>query len=374
VGFTLIELMVVILIIGILVSLLLPAVQNAREAARRAQCQSNLRQIGLALMNYEGKFKTYPPGTVNILYGGAFDQSGFRFDWPFEATTSQIGFAGGVGSIGGAPSIVNQAGPGAALHGTSWMLFILPDIDQGQIYNYWNFNYNVWWNGTFPTVVNMGTGNAQYFPAQSEIKIFYCPSRRSEMDVRSKFGNCFRVDPNWTGGGNDYGGCAGSGIVFNDFFNRALYDLLPGQLAANPLLSFEPAPLHRGVFYGNSNTRISDVSDGTSNVILVGEVMRMNGLQQTNFQQNVNTPAPTTNPLVISSDGWAWGGAATLFSCRFGINKGVHYDNPGSSHAGQVAIFLFCDGSVHTISPSVDLTVFQNLGNIANTMPIPPFE
>src|SRR5262249_16638884 len=97
-------------------------------------------------------------------------------------------------------------------------------------------------------------------------------------------------------------------------------------------------------------------------------------LQMTNFQNNVNSPAPVTNPLLISSDGWAWGGAATLFSCRFGINKGVHYDNPGSSHAGQVAMFLFCDGSVHTISPSVDLTVFHNPGHIANTMRLPPSE
>src|SRR5579872_6335691 len=374
VGFTLIELMVVILIIGILVSLLLPAVQNAREAARRAQCQSNLRQIGLALANYEGRNKVFPPGTVNMLYGGSFIQGGFRYDYPFEATTAQLGFAGGVGSIGGAPAIVNQSGPGAGLHGTSWMLFILPDMDQSQIYSYWNFNYNVWWNGTFPTIVDMGTGPQQFFPAQTEIKLFYCPSRRGEMNVRSNFGNCFRVNPNWQGGGNDYGGCAGSGVVFNDFFNRAVFDLLPGQLAINPTLSYPPAPLHRGVFYGNSNTRMSDVSDGSSNVILAGEVMRMNGLQMSNIQQNVNSPLPAANPLLISSDGWAWGGAATMFSCRFGINKGVHYDNPGSSHTGQVAQFVFCDGSVHTISPSVNLTVFQNLGNIGNSVPIPPFE
>lgn len=374
VGFTLIELMVVILIIGILVSLLLPAVQNAREAARRAQCANNLKQIGLAIMNYEGQHKTYPPGTINILYGGAFNQSGFRIAWPFEATTAQMGFAGGVGSIGGIPGIVNQSGPGAGMHGTSWMLFILPNIDQGNIYNYWNFNYNVWYNGTFPTIVNMGTGTVTYYPAQTEIRVFYCPSRRSEIDVRAKFGNCFRVNQNWTGGGNDYGGCAGSGIVFNDFVSRAVYDLLPGQLSINPLLTYEPAPLHRGVFYANSNTRENDVSDGTSNVIMVGEVMRMNGLQLNNIQQNVNGPLPATNPLLISSDGWAWGGASTLFSCRFGINKGVHYDNPGSSHMGGIAQFLFCDGSVHSITPNVNLTVFQNLGNIANTMPIPPFE
>jgi prepilin-type processing-associated H-X9-DG protein len=91
--------------------------------------------------------------------------------------------------------------------------------------------------------------------------------------------------------------------------------------------------------------------------------MRMNGL----FQQNVN-------PLLISSDGWAWGGAATMFSCRFGVNKGVHYDNPGSNHPGGVAQFLFCDGSVHPLNQQLNLTVFQNLGNVANGMAVPPLD
>lgn len=378
VGFTLIELLVVITIIAILVSLLLPAVQQAREMARRTQCQNNLKQIGLALMNYESNNKLFPPGTVNQLYGGDFTQSGFRYAWPFEATTTQVGFSGGLTAIGGQPANVVQSAPGAYLHGSSWMLFLLPNVDKGNIYNLWNFNFNVWYNGSplYATTLDMGTGPQSFMPAQEEVPSFYCPTRRTSIDVRAKTYNCFRVDQNWTGGGNDYGGCGGSGVLFNDFFNRATWDLQPAQLSVNSTTSLLPATLHRGVFYVNSNTRMADISDGTSQSLMVGEVMRMNGFVLQAFSPvNPANPNPTLiNPLLQSSDGWAWGGAATLFSCRFGIGKGIHYDNSGSSHTGGIAQYLFADGSVHTLNPQLNLTIFQNLGNIANGVPVSKFD
>lgn len=126
-AFTLIELLVVIAIIAVLVALLLPAVQYAREAARRTQCRNNLRQMGIALLNYEGLHRTFPP-----------------------SSTSQIDFG------------VWSANP-TAYHLHSWATFLLPYLDQGVLYGTINFNVSA----VAPANINQ---------AATKLNVYRCPS------------------------------------------------------------------------------------------------------------------------------------------------------------------------------------------------------
>jgi prepilin-type N-terminal cleavage/methylation domain-containing protein len=103
-GFTLIELLVVIAIIAVLIALLLPAVQQARESARRAACRNSLKQIGLALHNYESSFTTFPPGSTSMIDYGVWSSNPAEY------------------------------------HLQSWASLILPNLDQSALYNQVNYN------------------------------------------------------------------------------------------------------------------------------------------------------------------------------------------------------------------------------------------
>lgn len=126
-GFTLIELLVVIAIIGIIVALVLPAVQAAREAARKASCKNNLKQLGLALHNYETTYRVFPPGYVH------------RF-----------------GPAGSAVQSANHAG-------LAWGAMMLPQLEQEPLYKKFNPDVPIW-------------DNVNLEPRELHLSVFLCPS------------------------------------------------------------------------------------------------------------------------------------------------------------------------------------------------------
>ena len=364
-GFTLIELLVVISIIAILIAILLPAVQQAREAARRSQCQNHLKQIGLALHNYQTAHGVFPPGIVVSRFSIS---TGKRTNDPQESID---------------PNGLNLSG----LHGVSWMLHVLPFMDYGDVYKaYSECDGNVWFHGTVAPLICPSTApQLGSSPAiLNDIPAFYCPSRRSNMDT-IKFNNTYRVDVNYTKGGNDYGGCAGSGILFDDLSEtpagngsvlRAVYTMTATQSAVPNNILFGQTGQNMGVLFSNSSTRVTDISDGTSNVIMAGEMARFR--TQAIAGQDVRRK---------SSDGWAWGGAATLFTtsitpsliaptaqnrARGGINKGDHYSAPASDHTG-LAQFCLADGSVRSLNENINELILANLGNISSGVAVGQF-
>ncbi len=128
-GFTLIELLVVISIIGILVGLLLPAVNQAREAGRRAQCQNNMRNVVLGLLGYANKRNAFPP-------------AGVFFENPAATTPQTSILAQALGtSTGIAATALNRAGH-------SWVYDILPELDQQDLYNAWTIPFTYWATGS----------------------------------------------------------------------------------------------------------------------------------------------------------------------------------------------------------------------------------
>ena len=207
-GFTLIELLVVIAIIAILVALLLPAVQQAREAARRTQCKNNLKQIGLALHNYHDVARTFPPGWIAV-------------------------------DVSGAPS----AHEGTS--GVGWAAMILPHLEQSNLYTLFNASLPL----TDPA-------NAAFL--HNQVPGYLCPS-----DPQPEFFNLAEE-----GGGAilaklpiaNYIGCFGTEEL--DGCENA-----PGDL---PVMA-DGTCRGDGIFYHNSRVRIADVTDGTTNTYMVGE-------------------------------------------------------------------------------------------------------
>jgi len=346
----LVELLVVITIIGILIALLLPAVQAAREAARRISCTNNLKQIGLAIHNYAQANKVFPPGTIS--------NAGTGVTYPYNVWGEALSTA-------------------TFNHGTSFLLRIMAYIEGDNIAKNWTKDVVTGLPRTPPPwspASNAGT-LALPGPAAMDVNGFYCPTRRHELRSEDTV-MMPNVPYTWAGGGTDYGGCSGRHSAFgssNHFLDDAgkSCQFFPGVTIPDVVYLTKPSDnnnvgppnLRWGVFGRvNYSTSFAEIKDGTSNTIITGEMQRL------------TDPTTTASPLGygISHDGWSVGGTSTLFST--GVNmrdpaKPLMNNNvwmsPGSDHAGG-AHFGLGDGSVRFISDSINGNVFALLGSMAD--------
>jgi len=264
-GFTLIELLVVIAIISILMALLMPAVQMAREAARRTQCRNNLHNIGLALLNYETDNQCLPPGWL----------------------TSRVG---------------NYTYPGY----TSWLIAILPQIEQQTLFNSINSNLPSWDPANLTSV-------------SQRVELYLCPSDRYNAGrFQARF-----LGYDLTLSYSNYVGNLGTDFILD------YYDYGSG---------LQPD----GVLYRRSNTFMRDITDGTSLTLLAGE--RIN-------------EDPMCRPM------WGFGATSVVTAdSSHGISQGEHEGFWGFSTAHSPgAHFVMCDGSAGLVNRMIDLKVFMNL-------------
>lgn len=293
-GFTLIELLVVIAIIGVLVALLLPAVQSAREAANRARCQNNLKQLGLAAQEYHDSFNSFPSG------------------WYCMAPTydSNNNLTGGD---------INCATPYIPYQPYMWGLLpaLFSKLEQVNLYNELNLN--------FPPALPNGVPIPQNSTAvRRTLDVLVCPSNRRPQAV-SQAGTTAKYGP------SDYRGNQAGGML----------------LAANGTTcpTLDPTNIYcdnvdNGVTYQNSTVNIADITDGTSNTLLIGESLTGNWSQATSCCVRTNIDRTINQPIVIS-----------------GVN---YYTYWMSKHPGQVQ-FVNCDGSIRPVSQNINKIVLNKL-------------
>jgi prepilin-type N-terminal cleavage/methylation domain-containing protein/prepilin-type processing-associated H-X9-DG protein len=332
-GFTLVELLVVITIIGILISLLLPAVQAAREAARRLQCTNNLKQISLACLNHEHVNKFLPT-------------EGWGYNFAGEASR---GF--------------DKKQPGG------WHYNILPYMEQQPLHD---LGAGLAWNTTAAYA-------AKSQRISTPLAAFICPTRRRVRAypfwIPTVNGSVIyrNVTPQpATIGRTDYAGSGGDCTTLSN----AAWDIPTGDSWTDSTWARQAGASDDGVFFLRSRTKIADISDGTANTYLVGE-------KAVNPDHYDDGQPPNDDQGWDSGFDWdtiRWCGVTLSWPPARGAASSTYrpvQDTPGytneayfgSAHAVSFNM-AFCDGSVRWINYSIDLETHHRLGTRAEGAPI----
>jgi prepilin-type N-terminal cleavage/methylation domain-containing protein/prepilin-type processing-associated H-X9-DG protein len=294
-GFTLIELLVVIAIIAILIALLVPAVQKVREAAARVQCVNNLKQIGLAMHDYHGAMKAFPPG--------------------YYSTQTYVD-----GSTDTSP-------------GWGWATYILPYLDQGTLYQQFDLTQPV----------------QNFAGIQTMLPVYLCPS-----DITGT--GAFAVtDKNWNtvclAAPTSYAGCCGANVKTTDATGN-------------------------GILYRNSAVTFNQITDGTSNTVLVEERAFANvmGTWAGAINNGICNQGAYNPDAVPGKLGQGAGDLVLVHAGTINNASGRNLDDCTSRHPGG-ANFLMADGAVHFFrsvqSKSSDQAILNAMGTSAGGETVP---
>lgn len=318
-GFTLVELLVVIAIIGILIGMLLPAVQSVREAARRTQCANNLRQVGLAAHNYDSAHGELPPGPMGRVDG------------------------------------LMPVGPLWTYQSTSTLAWLLPHLEQQNIHQRLDpiaFDLNrhdvrpeymareEWWNGN-------DDGDGLFFGLSTPVTDVRCPSDANAEPNKAVY---------------DYHALGCTNIPFPQLIQSTAplattnYVVCDGSIGGNHDCNVNSVRFgFKGVFRNRESISIEKIRDGSSNVVMMGESLGFIDDLPGNGPQNIRHSLVTGGAAIMRPD--LFGQGLELFSTP-AFGQELQF---GSAHPGIVN-FIFCDGSVGQISFTVEATVLERVG------------
>jgi prepilin-type N-terminal cleavage/methylation domain-containing protein len=333
-GFTLIELLVVIAIIAILVALLLPAVQQAREAARRASCRNNLKQLGLALHNYHDVYTTFP-------FTAAFGGQGEGRAWSF-------------------------------------LVRILPQMDQDPLFQSWDITstpgcadtdpilqanvptlycpsdpFPTMWNDRLVLADDCGAHGGEAIVPRTARVTHYVGSFGDGAIHQEPLGYT-RADDSRTKYG--CGGCNNNSRATND---------TPTPECPTPTWGFGGGRNHRGMFNylgpargGQAGVRLRDVIDGSSNTILMGHTSPIWTVVSLTWAGGIHTAHGTSLPMNFRDPSFMQMGVPLDWSFEW-AGRGFRSWHPGGS------TFLMSDGSVRFMSENIDMKTYNAMGSRA---------
>lgn len=350
-AFTLVELLVVIAIIGILIGMLLPAVQQVREAARRVSCMNNVRQTTLACLNYESAFQKFPPG--------------MNFNGPHSLSRTDK------------PIVPRSANTATARH-FAWGIFILPFMEQNNLdaaFKTATNNWNLDWKQKVDANGKLLISNV--------IPAFICPSDAAPDGNFTKY---------WT-----HPNSVDSGVGLHSKSNYvACMGACTGQYSPSAIVSLnQQGSFHNewGIFGFNSKTSFGKISDGSSNVIAFGERSSRNEIEAGSTSSNPS-PQYGANWSGRFAGGSSWGQSnrpygpnrnafwaffgsiprtTPNFARTFGVNGTRQSETVASSFHPGGAVVSHADGSSHFISNNLAFDTLIALCRMSDGGVVPSF-